>query len=97
MNEIIKIIEIEIGGVTVKCKPDELKHLHAALGELLNIQTEKIVEKHFVPTTAYPRPHWYWNGSGFYSNGTVSKGNGTGDFGKYNISLSGSTAQLKTI
>jgi hypothetical protein len=56
-ENIIKTIEIEIAGVTVKVTPEQAKQLHSALGELLNLKTEKVVERGYVPTLfpAYSR------------------------------------------
>ncbi len=88
MNDnIIKTIEIEIAGVTVKVTPIEAKSLLDALSELLNIQPKvKIVEvEKWQPYIPY-QPYW------MYPSTTIT--NPTKDW-TINYQMSDNTASLK--
>lgn len=60
-ENIIKTIELDVegNGEFVKVSPERLLKIHAAIAELLNLKTEKVVEKTtYIP---YQQPIWYWN------------------------------------
>ncbi len=90
IENIIKTIEIEIGGVMVKVTPTEAKSLLDALSELLNVQPKvKIVEvEKWQPCQPYQPNQPYWT----YPVTTIVSPN---DKWTINYSLVNSTASLK--
>ncbi len=91
-ENIIKTIEIEIGGTLVKITPEQLLDLHSAIGELLNLKTKKVIEREIIRDRYVPhsQPIWYWYPNIFYSK-SIDTNN---DKFKINYSNLNSTANI---
>lgn len=73
-KSVIKAIELEVGGKTLKLSPDEAKELYRALGDLIGEPCN--------------RPHTWWYQYPTYSNGTASVyGNSTGNLNVPNMGM----------